>query len=108
MARWAATGTADAGGGISHATWVFGQPLSARSERAALAARTHVGTDSDTLKLERRFSPPLVEDFGRRGHAVELMSDFDETMGHAAPRCATRTAHSRAPPIPQRRAAAGF
>jgi len=35
----------------------FGQPLQARSERAALAARRTWGQTSDTLKLERRFSP---------------------------------------------------
>jgi gamma-glutamyltranspeptidase/glutathione hydrolase len=62
---------------------VFGQPL----QRAVSAPRWLLGRTwgqtSDTLKLERRFPPPLVEDLARRGHAVELMSDFDETMGHA-------------------------
>jgi len=62
---------------------VFGQPL----QRAVSAPRWLLGRTwgqtSDTLKLERRFPPSLVEDLARRGHAVELMSDFDETMGHA-------------------------
>jgi gamma-glutamyltranspeptidase len=62
---------------------VFGQPL----QRAVSAPRWLLGRTwgqtSDTLKLERRFPQPLVEELARRGHEVELMSDFDETMGHA-------------------------
>lgn len=38
---------------------------------------------SETLKLEARFAPQVIEELRRRGHAVELVGDFDETMGHA-------------------------
>ena len=41
------------------------------------------GEDSTTLKLERRFSPEVVDQLRRAGHAVELVADFSGTMGHA-------------------------
>jgi gamma-glutamyltranspeptidase/glutathione hydrolase len=41
------------------------------------------GRPSDTLKLESRFAPEVVETLRRRGHEVELMQPFDEAMGHA-------------------------
>jgi gamma-glutamyltranspeptidase len=41
------------------------------------------GNASDTLKLERRFDAARVEVLRTRGHAVELLDDFDEAVGHA-------------------------
>lgn len=41
------------------------------------------GQASDTLKLEPRFAPEVIDELRRRGHAVELLQPFDESMGHA-------------------------
>ncbi|MFM9882939.1 MAG: gamma-glutamyltransferase family protein [Burkholderiales bacterium] len=41
------------------------------------------GQVTDTLKLEARFPAALVNELRRRGHDVEVLKDFDETMGHA-------------------------
>ncbi len=62
---------------------VFGQPL----QQAVTAPRWLLGRTwgqtSDTLKLESRFSADIVNELKRRGHDVELLNDFDETVGHA-------------------------
>jgi gamma-glutamyltranspeptidase/glutathione hydrolase len=41
------------------------------------------GQVSDTLKLESRFPATTIEELKKRGHDVEIMGDFDETLGHA-------------------------
>ncbi|HTO49019.1 MAG TPA: gamma-glutamyltransferase family protein [Burkholderiales bacterium] len=41
------------------------------------------GQTSDTLKLESRFAPAVVDDLRRRGHDVELVGAYDEIVGHA-------------------------
>ena len=41
------------------------------------------GQVSDTLKLESRFPAATIEELRKRGHDVEIMGDFDETLGHA-------------------------
>ncbi|HLE66707.1 MAG TPA: gamma-glutamyltransferase, partial [Burkholderiales bacterium] len=41
------------------------------------------GSMSETLKLESRFPSETIEELRRRGHDVEVVGDFDETMGHA-------------------------
>ncbi|MDX3907706.1 MAG: gamma-glutamyltransferase family protein [Pigmentiphaga sp.] len=41
------------------------------------------GQSSDTLKLEARFDPAVVEVLRARGHEVEVLQSYDETMGHA-------------------------
>jgi gamma-glutamyltranspeptidase/glutathione hydrolase len=41
------------------------------------------GQTTETLKLEARFAPEVVADLRRRGHEVDVLADFDETMGHA-------------------------
>jgi gamma-glutamyltranspeptidase/glutathione hydrolase len=41
------------------------------------------GQTTDTLKLEARFAPEVVDELRRRGHDVEVLQAFDETMGHA-------------------------
>ncbi len=49
------------------------------------------GETTDTLKLEGRFAPEVVAELRRRGHAIDVHPDFDETMGHAG--CAIRHAN---------------
>jgi gamma-glutamyltranspeptidase len=62
---------------------VFGQPLqTAVTAPRWLLGRTW-GQSSDTLKLEARFPPDVVEALAARGHDVEVLLAFDETMGHA-------------------------
>lgn len=62
---------------------VFGQTLQqAVSAPRWLLGRTW-GRPSETLKLEARFSSEIVESLRQRGHAVEILQDFDEAMGHA-------------------------
>ena len=62
---------------------VFGQPLqNAISAPRWLLGRTW-GQKSDTLKLEQRFPQAVVDELARRGHDVEVLLPFDETMGHA-------------------------
>ena len=41
------------------------------------------GNTSDTLKLEARFDAATVETLRARGHAVDVLADYDESMGHA-------------------------
>ena len=41
------------------------------------------GLPSDTLKLESRFPDAVVEELRRRGHEVEIVEAYDETVGHA-------------------------
>lgn len=41
------------------------------------------GEDTSTLKLERRFPPKVTDELRVLGHAVELVDEFDDRMGHA-------------------------
>jgi gamma-glutamyltranspeptidase/glutathione hydrolase len=41
------------------------------------------GQTSDTLKLESRFDLAVASELSARGHEVEILRDYDETMGHA-------------------------
>ncbi|HUY04835.1 MAG TPA: gamma-glutamyltransferase, partial [Rhodocyclaceae bacterium] len=41
------------------------------------------GQESDTLKLEGRFAADVVADLRGRGHELEILRDYDETVGHA-------------------------
>ena len=41
------------------------------------------GQTTDSLKLESRFSTGVVADLARRGHVMEVLGEYDETMGHA-------------------------
>ena len=62
---------------------VFGQNLqTAVSAPRWLLGRTW-GQTSDTLKLEQRFPQALIDELAARGHDVEVLLPFDETMGHA-------------------------
>jgi len=57
-------------------------PQAAVSAPRWLLGRTW-GESSDTLKLEGRFPAATVEALRARGHAVDVLGDFDETFGHA-------------------------
>lgn len=57
-------------------------PQEAVSAPRWLLGRTW-GQTSDTLKLEARFPPPVIDQLRRRGHEVEVLQAWDETMGHA-------------------------
>ncbi|MSQ69872.1 MAG: gamma-glutamyltransferase [Betaproteobacteria bacterium] len=62
---------------------VFGMdPQAAVSAPRWLLGRTW-GQTSDTLKLEARFQPEVVADLKAMGHDVEVLGEWDETMGHA-------------------------
>ncbi len=62
---------------------VFNQPVQrAISAPRWLLGRTW-GSASETLKLEARIGAALIEDLRSRGHDVEVLGDFEETMGHA-------------------------
>lgn len=62
---------------------VFGQSLqTAVTAPRWLLGRTW-GQSSDTLKLERRFPQSVVDALVKRGHDIEVLSPFDESMGHA-------------------------
>ena len=64
-------------------TVLFGMnPQEAIAAPRWLLGRTW-GNPSDTLKLESRFPPEVVETLRRMGHEVELVGAFDETVGHA-------------------------
>lgn len=62
---------------------LFGMsPQQAVTEPRWLLGRTW-GQVSETLKLEARFPRAVVDELKRRGHDVEVLKAFDETMGHA-------------------------
>ncbi|MEB0135199.1 gamma-glutamyltransferase family protein [Actimicrobium sp. CCC2.4] len=62
---------------------VFGQPLqTAVTAPRWLLGRTW-GQSTDTLKLEQRFPQAVIDALAARGHDVEVLLPFDETMGHA-------------------------
>jgi gamma-glutamyltranspeptidase/glutathione hydrolase len=62
---------------------LFGMdPQQAVSAPRWLLGRTW-GQASDSLKLESRFSTGVVSDLARRGHVMEVVGEYDETMGHA-------------------------
>ena len=41
------------------------------------------GDDTSILRLESRFGSDVADDLRQRGHKLELVSDFDDIMGHA-------------------------
>lgn len=62
---------------------VLRQPLQqAISAPRWLLGRTW-GSMSETLKVESRFEPGVIAELRQRGHEVEVLGAFDETMGHA-------------------------
>ena len=64
-------------------TAVFGMnPQDAIAAPRWLLGRTW-GNATDSLKLESRFPPGVVERLRAMGHEVELVAPFDEIVGHA-------------------------
>ena len=62
---------------------VFGMsPQEAITAPRWLLGRTW-GNPSDTLKLEARFDASVFEGLRARGHEVEKLGEFDESVGHA-------------------------
>jgi gamma-glutamyltranspeptidase/glutathione hydrolase len=62
---------------------VFGMdPQAAIAAPRWLLGRTW-GQATDTLKLESRFAPAVIDELRARGHAVELLGAYDEAVGHA-------------------------
>jgi gamma-glutamyltranspeptidase/glutathione hydrolase len=63
---------------------VFGQSL----QQAVTAPRWLLGRtwgeSSESLKLESRFAPQVIDRLKALGHEVEVLGAFTETMGHAA------------------------
>ncbi len=57
-------------------------PRAAISAPRWLLGRTW-GQTTDTLKLEARFMPEVIESLTRMGHEVEVVADYDEIVGHA-------------------------
>jgi gamma-glutamyltranspeptidase/glutathione hydrolase len=57
-------------------------PQDAISRPRWLLGRTW-GQTSDSLKLESRFDPQVVKALHALGHEIEMLEDFDETVGHA-------------------------
>ncbi len=57
-------------------------PQSAVNAPRWLLGRTW-GSPSDTLKLESRFDTGIVRGLAERGHEMEILRPYDETMGHA-------------------------
>lgn len=57
-------------------------PQAAVSAPRWLLGRTW-GQSSETLKLESRFDMAVGKQLGLYGHDVEILSDWDESMGHA-------------------------
>ena len=62
---------------------LFGQALQGAIDAPRWLLGRTWGSMSETLKLESRFSPQVIDELRRRGHEVERLGDFDETMGHA-------------------------
>lgn len=62
---------------------VFGQGL----QQAVTAPRWLLGRTwgqaSESLKLESRFAPEIVDGLRALGHEVDVIADFDEMVGHA-------------------------
>jgi oxamate amidohydrolase len=62
---------------------LYGQDLqSAISAPRWLLGKTW-GEDSTTLKLESRFPAELVDQLRAAGHAVQMLGEYEDTMGHA-------------------------
>jgi gamma-glutamyltranspeptidase/glutathione hydrolase len=71
-------------------TVLFGMdPQAAIAAPRWLLGRTW-GNATDSLKLESRFPATVVDELRRRGHDVEVLSEYDEAVGHAGAILRTR------------------
>ena len=66
---------------------LFGQNLQAAITAPRWLLGRTWGDDSTNLKLESRFDPALVDALVAAGHDVELLGEFEDTMGHAGAVC---------------------
>ncbi len=66
---------------------LFGQNLQAAVTAPRWLLGRTWGEDSTNLKIESRFDPALVEALVAAGHDVEVLGDFEDTMGHAGAVC---------------------
>ena len=62
---------------------VFGQSLPQAIDAPRWLLGRTWGEASDTLRLEARISQQVINELLQRGHAVEMVGDYDELMGHA-------------------------
>lgn len=62
---------------------VFGQPLQQAIDAPRWLLGRTWGEASDSLKLEARFNRQVIDGLFKRGHAVEMVDDYDELLGHA-------------------------
>lgn len=62
---------------------LFRQPLQAAIDAPRWLLGRTWGEESTNLKLESRFDPALVEALRAAGHAVQVIGDYSDTMGHA-------------------------
>ena len=61
----------------------FGMPLQASVSAPRWLLGKTWGADSVTLKVEDRFSAPLIDQLKAAGHMVEAVESYSSTMGHA-------------------------
>ena len=66
---------------------LFGQNLQAAVTAPRWLLGRTWGADSTNLKIESRFDPALVEVLVAAGHDVEVLGEFEDTMGHAGAVC---------------------
>ncbi|WP_404420352.1 gamma-glutamyltransferase family protein [Thalassospira australica] len=62
---------------------LFGQDLQAAITAPRWLLGRTWGAETTTLKLENRFDPALITQLEKAGHAVEVVGDFEDMMGHA-------------------------
>lgn len=61
----------------------FGQSLQAAVSAPRWLLGKTWGQESTTLKFENRFDPQVLSALAQAGHAVEVLNDYSDTMGHA-------------------------
>ncbi|HSD37581.1 MAG TPA: gamma-glutamyltransferase [Rhodocyclaceae bacterium] len=62
---------------------LYGQDLQAAISAPRWLLGKTWGEDSTTLKLESRFPAELVEQLRIAGHVVQMLGEYEDTMGHA-------------------------
>ncbi|MDX1527485.1 MAG: gamma-glutamyltransferase, partial [Gammaproteobacteria bacterium] len=62
---------------------VYGQALQAAVTAPRWLLGRTWGEESTTLKLESRFDPSVIEALAAAGHDVEVVTPFNDLMGHA-------------------------
>jgi gamma-glutamyltranspeptidase/glutathione hydrolase len=62
---------------------LYGQPLDVALDAPRWLLGRTWGQATESLKLESRFAPAVIEELRRRGHDVEVVGAYDEIVGHA-------------------------